>query len=351
MYLPDRIPDQAGPPCPCGPPGSFWLHKQFLLASVSTKPIPPLVTTAPANTVLFGDHFYNDGMYPGFALDTGLWLDKCNTVGVEATFLYLGHQRTDFDENSTGNPILARPYTNAVTGQPWAVLIAYPNLAEGGVHAFTSHQVLGADFDGRFNIYCGGCWRVDALAGYRFLYFEDRLGVDTVSGRPGGTTATSVQDRFEADNYFHGGQIGLIGTLREGRVSLEAFGKVALGVSHKVISINGETSTSVAGGTPTVTSGGLLAQATNSGHYGIDDFAVVPEAGLTLGYRLTGHLTAMAGYSFLYWNNVARAGDQVDLTLVPPGMPGSGTTGRPAFPNRTSDLWVQALNFGMELRY
>jgi hypothetical protein len=351
MYLPDRIPERTGPPCPCGPPGTFWLRPEFLFAATNSRLLPPLVTTGPPATVLFGDQSYNDGMYPALRLDAGLWLDNCNTLGVEAAFLYLGRQHSDFSENSTGEPVLARPYVNAVTGQPWAVLIAYPNLAEGGVHAFTAHEVLGAELDGRFNIYCGGSWRFDALAGYRFVYFEDRLGVDTVSGRPGSTTTTSVSDRFEADNYFHGGQIGLSGTLRGGRFSLETFGKVALGVSHKVVTINGQTSTSVAGGPPTDTPGGLLAQASNIGHYGIDDFAVVPEAGLNFGVRVTEKVTAVAGYSFLYWNNVARAGDQVDLVLVPPGAPGSGTTGHPAFPNKTTELWVQALSLGLEVRY
>jgi hypothetical protein len=73
-------------------------------------------------------------------------------------------------------------------------------------------------------------------------------------------------------------------------------------------------------------------------------FAVVPQAGLRLGYNLTDCLRLNAGYTFLYWSQVRRASEQIDLTVNP-------AAGRPAFRNDTSDVWVQGWTLGAELRY
>ena len=41
----------------------------------------------------------------------------------------------------------------------------------------------------------------------------------------------------------------------------------------------------------------------------------MPEIGFTLGYDLTSRLKATVGYTLLYWSNVARPGDQIDLNV------------------------------------
>jgi hypothetical protein len=64
-----------------------------------------------------------------------------------------------------------------------------------------------------------------------------------------------------------------------------------------------------------------------------------------------------AGYNFLYWNNVIRPGDQIDRTVdvtfvpnPPAGVPASGQN-RPQPLFRQSDLWVNGIQFGAELRW
>jgi hypothetical protein len=101
----------------------------------------------------------------------------------------------------------------------------------------------------------------------------------------------------------------------------------------------------------------LLALSTNSGRISHDEFAVVPELGVILGYDVTHLVRLTVGYSFLYWSDVARPGDQVNRIVNPALVPTStvfGTTGglpqpAPSF-NRT-DFWAQGLSFGIELRY
>jgi hypothetical protein len=64
------------------------------------------------------------------------------------------------------------------------------------------------------------------------------------------------------------------------------------------------------------------------------------------------------GYSFLYWSNVWRAGDQIDRVVdvtqipnfAPPDVQPTGFA-RPGVPFRTSDFWAQGLNFGVEFTW
>src|SRR5205085_3026875 len=131
---------------------------------------------------------------------------------------------------------------------------------------------------------------------------------------PAGTLFV-VQDRFESKNEFNGGQIGLAGEYRSGAWSVDARGLVALGNTHSEVTIAGATQITVPGGVPTTRPGGLLALPTNIGHYSSDRFAVVPEASVVLGYQFTDGLRAFVGYTFLYWSDVRRAGDQIDLVV------------------------------------
>ena len=62
----------------------------------------------------------------------------------------------------------------------------------------------------------------------------------------------------------------------------------------------------------------------NSGSFNRDRFAVVPETDLVLGFRVTPHIKLLIGYSFLYWSNVVRPGDQIDTVIDPRQLPFSG---------------------------
>src|SRR5262249_22126476 len=90
---------------------------------------------------------------------------------------------------------------------------------------------------------------------------------------------------------------------------------------------------------PVTNLGGLLALQSTIGRQSRDRGAVIPEFGVQVGYQLTRHLRAYAGYTLIYWGEVARAGDQIDLTvnpnLLPPATPpGTGPFG-PGCPRRS----------------
>jgi hypothetical protein len=82
---------------------------------------------------------------------------------------------------------------------------------------------------------------------------------------------------------------------------------------------------------------------------------MVPEFGATVGYQLTRRLRATLGYSLIYWGNVVRPGDQIDLdvnpNLLPPeNVPFSGAL-RPQFQFVQTDYWVHGLSYGAEFRW
>jgi len=76
--------------------------------------------------------------------------------------------------------------------------------------------------------------------------------------------------------------------------------EVGAGQHHSQIDINGTTTT----GGNTLQGGMLALRATWPAQP--DQFSVIPELGVTLGYDLTSRLRATAGYTFMYWSNVSR---------------------------------------------
>jgi hypothetical protein len=166
-----------------------------------------------------------------------------------------------------------------------------------------------------------------------------------------------VQDAFGTHNLFVGGQVGVDVGLQRGRWSLDLLAKVALGNTHERANISGNTQFIVPGLPVSVQQGGLYALPSNIGHFSRDRFAVVPEAGFTVGFQITPRLRALVGYTFLYSSAVIRPGQQIDRGLNVTQLPsqiGAGTlvgAARPAPTLHGTDFWAQGLSFGLELRY
>ena len=103
--------------------------------------------------------------------------------------------------------------------------------------------------------------------------------------------------------------------------------------------------------------GGLLAlNNTNIGSNSRKMFGVIPEVGATIGYDVFDWWRVYAGYNFLYWNSVARPGEQVNLNVnrnFQPFAPGVANPGprQPAFQFNSTDVYVHGVSFGMEFRY
>ena len=117
----------------------------------------------------------------------------------------------------------------------------------------------------------------------------------------------------------------------------------------------GKTTTTVPGFSSVTNTGGLLALPSNIGHHISNNVAVIPQLGLNLSYQITPWLRANAGYTFLLWPQVVRAGDAVDMTVNPnqlsPAKPLAVGPTVPVFTGGTSTFWAQGINAGLEFRF
>jgi hypothetical protein len=239
-----------------------------------------------------------------------------------------------------------------------AQLVAYPNLFSGQISVLGSSQLQGADVILRHAL-CRDCdWRVDCLVGWRYARLDEtlvisdsRTALSTQTLLPVGTVV-SERDRLSTRNTFNGVVLGFITERRWCRWWFETRTTLALGNSRAQVNIDGQQ-TSTLNGQSEVTPAGLLAQSTNIGSYADDNFTVVPQLGVNLGWEITCGLWATVGYNFLYWCNVARPGDQIDTDVNLSQLSPGGLVGlaRPAFTGITSDYWAQGLNVGLAYRF
>jgi hypothetical protein len=292
--------------------------------------------------------------------------------GIEGTFFFLGKNGTNFTAASTGQPGLYRPFVDLTpaVGAPGesAEFVAFPLLLAGGIDVATSTQLWGAEANARRAILCNCNHKLDFLAGFRYLNFNEQLtirenGIAQATFAQGNLALATgdqfiVVDQFGTRNNFYGGQFGVDWEWRFGRAYLGVTGKLAMGVMHEEVSINGVTTLiPAATGVPVSAPGGLLALPSNMGNYSRNQFAVIPEVGLKVGYQITNHLSAYMGYNFMYVSNVVRPGDQIDRAINSNQLPFRGTGGlaggpaRPTFVFRDTSFWAQGLMWGLEYRY
>jgi hypothetical protein len=371
--------------CPaecCPPAGYWWGSADYIFGWVRGTRLPPLVTTSPAGTpqfvpgtttpnagvlgqdqtsVLFGNRVVDGQLRSGVRLDLGRWFDYEQNWGIDAGFFMLESENAIFFANSpTGTPILGRPFFNTTTNMQDVQLIAFPGVSTGSVTAsYRNDNMLGANVTVQGNVpVCIPNFRLLALIGYRYLQFDERLAVDTnqtsTSVAPG--TQLLVSDRFSTVNVFHGGEFGIRIEYFLNQLSVDASAKLAVGDVNRSIGIAGQTIRMSPGAAPTTFTGGFLALSSNSGVTGTVDTAVAPEFGVTFGWKVRQNLQLRLGYTFLYWNGVARPADLVDLHINPSLLPGPGfmpgaTPSSPSFTLKPSDIWVQSLTFGAEYRF
>jgi hypothetical protein len=165
---------------------------------------------------------------------------------------------------------------------------------------------------------------------------------------------TETTDSFDADNDFHGAEVGLLLEMFSGRWTIEMLGKCALGINHQEVTIDGFISNSAAGVPPAFFPGGFLALPSNIGVFAQDEFAVIPEAHVKVKYDLWTNLRLTAGYRFIYLSEVVRPGDQIDLNITTaqlppagPGPPGSS----PMHTFNSTSVWMHGVDVGLEWLY
>jgi hypothetical protein len=380
------------PPPRCGTPAviPFWATGEYLLWRVDRSFAPPLITTGPpaslgipgmGGSTIVGGGTFGPSMFDGGRFRAGVHND-CG-YGLEAGGFFLA-QETHLAAGSsdpTGSPVLARPFldaSNPANLVPGVRLIAVPGLFAGSFQATSETEVWGFDVNVSFPI-CNdlglySVLRSEGLAGYRYLDLTERLnisdrstplpgppgapfngGVGSFGGNvvlPGQTTVT--RDDLLAHTQFQGAQIGFRVIAEYSNFLFQVEGKAAAGVSHEVATVSGASTLVGPGGTQTTLPGGVIVPngSRRSTH---DEFAVLPEGNVYLGYDLNGQVSIFAGYNFLYLSRAGRFTTGLPLA-DPRGQPTSpifgGLTrvggGAPLVP---SDFFAHGASIGLAYRY
>jgi hypothetical protein len=316
-----------------------------------------------------GNTTVNDKVRSGALFTAGAWIDQAQTIGLEGSVFFLQPQSRRLIANSNGDALLAVPFfavgtitnpdgsTTDLTMED-ALVVGTPGASVGTVVVSTSNHFWGAEANGLLNL-CRDCsFRVDLLAGFRYLELMDQLSIATNSVvlPPSGPMTVATFDSFNTRNRFYGGQVGAVLDFWCGRWLLDLRGKVALGGITQFVGIDGSTALTTANGT-SIFPGGLFTQPTSIGMHTHTDFGVVPEATVRSGYQFTNNFRAYVGYSLIWIaKNVVQAADQIDReinvnqiqALTPAPLAGPP---RPLPTFRRSEFWAQGFQFGLEFTF
>jgi hypothetical protein len=375
-----------GPDCireaPMAAPGRFYFDADYLFWwTRPTKP-PPLVIGAnltapgavpalnePGTVVLVGDREIDAGARSGARFRAGFWLDSADTLGLEASGFVLQQARSTFAVVSNEVTTLALPFQDTIPpGGETSIIFASPGTSSGSSVTHTSTSFWGVALDAMCNVAGNSWYRADVLVGVRYLRLAEEISVDTVSTAepPFGfvlfqgqgffaPASTLISDSFRTANNFYGGQLGAHVQMQKGNWFADFRAILNAGVTREVLTISGST-TLISPPSPTVTvPGGLLTQISNIGRTPNNEFTIVPEAALSVGYQVTSWLRAELGYSVVYWRQGVLRPDteisrQVSSTIIPVLNP-TPTGAAPLVQLHRADFWGQGVNFGIELTF
>lgn len=350
--------------------GRFTLSAEAMLVWFKSSPTPvPLITddyvNSPTANVLLGGGSVDTNPNAGFKLTGTYRIDS--RWGVELTGFYVPSRSTTSSVSSSGEAgsvDLLLPFFDVTTGQESYSEISYSPQWRGYAQATLDNNLGGFELNATWSNPQPGAWKIDWLGGLRFLQLRETYTVQTSSPYippyPSGDIWNTT-DSFDARNRFLGVQVGARAFYDSGPWVGSAMGKIALGSMQQRVSINGFLETNDFNGygaTQTFTSG-YFALPSNSGDHSRNEFAVVPEIALNVGYRLTPQATVYVSYSFLYASSVVRPGEQINRNINPTqslaygGDPPVQPVGarQPTFSFNTTDFWAQSVSLGFAYRF
>lgn len=349
--------------------GPWTFGAEALVAWFKASPTPvPIITDyyldAPDVNVLLGGGSVNTNPNAGLRLTGAYRIDS--RWGIEATGFYIPSRSTSNGVSSTGqagSTDLLMPYVDADTGRESVSYISDAPDYAGSAVATLDNNLGGFELDATWAMGATAGWRTSLLGGFRFLQLRETYTITTSSPyiAPNPSDIWNTTDNFDARNRFCGLQVGIRSAYDKGPWTATLLGKIALGTMQQRVSINGVLETNDFNGYGAVQNftGGYYALPSNSGDHSRSQFAVVPEVGINVGYKLTPRVSAFLGYSFLYASNVVRPGDQVDRTInTTQNVAWTGSTtldpsgpSQPSFGFNTTSFWAQTLSLGVAVTF
>jgi|GEM_PF-5876825 hypothetical protein len=347
----------------------WWGEFDTLLWWGRNRELPPLVATAPGDDlpilglpgteVLYGGPTAPDPQI-GLRFDLGRYLGNCEDFGVGFRFTYLGSLDAPFTTESDGTRPLGIPYFETTTGLESVIDLAGGDpdsgFTQGFVQANDDMDFISVEPYLRVRLCEVGNHRFDLIGGYTYqLLRNDFTLVSATANLDNGDLipdgAELYADGFFVDNNFHGGHFGFQGRMQRRRLIFEHLFKMHLGNMRQEVQIIGGSLTLDPNAPPIEGDGGIFALPSNIGTYKRDEFTFIPELNLKLGYAINQRWTATIGYTFLYFDNVALAGNLIDRQIDGTQQGGLDEGDYPQFAFKDSSYWLQGIDFGLQYNW
>lgn len=345
-----------------------YVNLEFLLWWIKNPKVPTLVTGGDVLDVVPGaagqagtfpllSNSINLPVSAGGRLTGFRWLSDNQVFGIEGT-IFAAHleSRDVFRSNaSRDEPVIARPFFNVNTQRADADPVGLPFAQVGQLDIIMPSTVLSGEINFHLAPAGDSTWQYRYLAGPRYLELDEKLKIKQYSVELADGQINYVQDEFTTNNRFYGGQIGVGAEYRGGRLLLGVRSKIGFGMTEQRARAEGSTALTQPDGIVNVVNDrGLLVQPSNAR---IDArklaFSIVPEVTFNAGLQLSEYISLYMGYNFLYWTHVVRPGDAIssDISLQPCCPNVVLGAHAPQFNPTDSSIWLQGLNFGLEINY
>jgi len=314
----------------------------------------------PSNPLLGGyDNPLGTDMLLGLRGNVGFWLDDCQNYGVGGRgwgVISDGNEQVITNGgNSTGIA-----FFNTSLNQPDTYIVNLDrgpfgkNVGEIGV--LNDLDVYSGDLYLRAMLLGDRCNRVDLLGGYTFLRLDSgyqlrsRIVDGWTDAPPPVTTITTIVDRFNTKNEFHGGHVGLQSNINRGRFGLGLMGKVAMGNMTSTSNISGSyEQIPPLPSQPDRQNRGLFAQQSNIGSVTRDAFTFIPEMNAKIRYQV-GRFQVGVGYTIVVLPEVALAASQIDNNIDVLGIINPPTTA-PVNKFNTESYYLHGIDLGVTYNF
>ncbi len=312
----------------------------------------------------------NLGEHNGGRFTLGCWCDPERVLGFEVQGFFLeklafGFNTVFNNNNSNTNALIIN------TGLPLPVIVggqvvANENLvfigtSSGSLQGSLSQILAGGEANFRSTWMTFANTRIGFLTGFRTIYFNEDFSLRdtyTLTLPPaggamlfgGGTTlSANTIDGINCRNNFYGAQAGLDVESYWGQFFVQGRVKGALGAMRQTVDIKSDSFS------PQLAAGGIIFGTGDVGKRTRTRISGVPEGNIRVGYQFCHYCRAYVGYDGIFMYNVVRPANQLapgnNVQVSVAGTTAAANISQNTFRFNDSNLMIQGISFGVELRY
>lgn len=333
--------------------------------------LPSLVTTgssadsatagrldqAETRTLIGAANVLDDVTFGG-RLTIGTWLDDCQQRSLQFRGWFAAEESFGFAADESDFDVLSRPFfdvTDGITPTDEIQLVTFPGRTFGSVSVRGDSNVMGGDIAIHQPWVSGFAGAIDVLYGYQYMRLDESLSIRSIATSldndfaPVGAVI-DIADSFDAENDFHGGQLGLSTRYQEGCWTVQGLAKVGFGSLRRSANRVGSTLTSIDGVNATDNQG-LLVRDTNSGRVTDNTFGWIPELDVSLAWHRFPRFDVKLGYHVIAMSDALQVSGTIDPNLaVNLANPATGTQS-PSAALRYDTFYVHGIHLGLQYAY